>query len=1002
MQRFLTHTLFALFFVALVGSCNVRAVRAGEPVWPELSSSRKAMMPLEDGWARPPRIARMRCWWWWLNGNVTRAAITRDLEQMKAKGYGGANVIDAGGAEQGGHHAVPHGPDFATPEWRKLFTFALAEADRLGLELGFNILSGWNLGGPGVLPEHAAKKLTWSETDVDGGHRLTIKLAQPKGRDGFYRDVAVVAFPVQRIASATQATVRVALYNGRQRVTPNRPTGQGIKYFEEKAYYKLPGRFSATKAWHLLDTAPASPDDMACRSKDVLNLTRNLKKDGTLDWDVPAGRWKILRFGYTITGAMVSTHSDGWAGLAIDYLDRDAFESYWQRVMIPILADAKPYIGRSLRFLHTDSWELGPVNWTPKMPAQFRRLRGYDMTRYLPVMANYIVDSREVSTRFLNDLRRTLADLIATNDYIVFARHAHALGMGIHPESGGPHAAPIDALMNLGISDLPMGEFWARAKTHRVKDDERFFVKQTSSAAHIYGKRIALAEAFTSIGPQWERDPRMLKPTFDRAACEGHNLTMWHTFDCSPPEMGLPGQDYFAGTHLNPQVTWWDQAGAFIGYLNRCQFVLQQGLPVSDVLYYYGENIPSFVRLKRDDPAGVLPGYDYDVTDTTALLTRTRVDPQGRIVLPDGTSYHLLSLTPHNAISLATLEHIAQLVQQGATVVGQRPTRQYSLTGAPASDVAFGQLVDTLWGKPPGNEPRVVRHGKGRMISGKSARAILHDDGVGPDFTWTRGDSHTLLDYVHRATDDADIYYVVNRNDRPEDLDVLFRVRGRRPELWDPITGDHRDATQFHQEKGHTAIPMRLAGEQSVFVVFREPVDLNAAGTGEPNFPDYEPRQTIDGPWPVHFDPARRGPKSVVFAKLVDWTRRPEPAIRYYAGPATYTTTFTLPKDAGSSGTRWMLDLGNVKNLADVRLNGTELGVVWMAPFRIDISAAARSGVNRLEVKIVNLWPNRLIGDQQLPRAERRTRTNITKFKKDSPLLPSGLLGPVRILAPTD
>ena len=392
-----------------------------------------------------------------------------------------------------------------------------------------------------------------------------------------------------------------------------------------------------------------------------------------------------------------------------------------------------------------------------------------------------------ISTRFLNDLRRTLADLIAENNYVIFSEHAHAVGLGIHPESGGPHAAPIDALMNLGISDIPMGEFWARAKTHRVEDDQRFFVKQTSSAAHIYGRRVSLAEAFTTIGPQWERDPRMLRPTFDRAACEGHNLTMWHTFDCSPAEMGIPGQDYFAGTHLNPQVTWWNQSHAFIGYMNRCHFLLQQGLPVSDVVHYYGENIPSFVRLKRRRPGRRAAGLRLRRDRHLRPVTRAKVE-DGRIVLPDGTSYHLLSLTPHNAVSLPTLEHIAQLVQQGATVVGPQPTRQYSLTGAPASDVRFKHLTRLMWGTDETDAAHLTHYGKGRVISGKQVRDVLHEDGVVADFTWTRGDADTMLDYVHRVTDEADIYFVINRNNRPEDVDVRFRLSGRQPELWDPIT----------------------------------------------------------------------------------------------------------------------------------------------------------------------------------------------------------------------
>lgn len=1101
-----------------------------EPIDPALASSRKAMLDLDRGWADPPGIARTRCWWWWLNGNVTEAAIRRDLAEMKAKGFGGANIIDAGGADQRGNLAVPHGPDFASPEWRALFLAALEEADRQGLELGFNILSGWNMGGPSVTPEQAAKKLTWSEMEIAGGAAVDVVLPQPPARDGFYRDVAVVAFPLAgqepaepagRIAaSSAQSTqpvelsadgdpatfwvsegtqekqgpaperpqwlevqfdrpvsadrvvvlgrpgygpkacrlevpdgpdafrtlatfelvdgqaatatfpltrcerfrlvmldafdsrfpasprnVQVAewsLQEGDALRMPRRDRTERIRDFEQKAYYRYPGAFTATEAWHLLQTDPETPGDAACRAEQVVDVSRFLTADGQLRWDAPPGRWKVLRFGYTITGAEVSTHSDGWAGLAIDYLDREPFEIYWRDIVAPILAEARPYCGRSLRYLHTDSWELGPVNWTPRMPEEFLQLRGYAMLPYLPVMANYIVENREVSTRFLNDLRRTLADLIARNNYLVFSEHAHALGLGIHPESGGPHAAPIDALMNLGIGDIPMGEFWARSETHRVHDYQRFFVKQTSSAAHVYGRRLSLAEAFTTIGPQWERDPQMLKPSFDRAACEGHNLTMWHTMDCSPAEMGLPGQAYFAGTHLNPQVTWWEQSRAFLGYLNRCQFLLQQGVPVSDVLHYYGENIPSFVRLKRDDPAGALPGYDYDVIDTTALVQRTQVDARGRIVLPDGTEYRLLSLTPHNAVSLPTLQHIARLVEQGATLVGPRPTRQYSLTGYPQSDVEMAALADRLWGpagQEPGNPDEVAARsvGRGRVVAGGSARAVLLAAGVPCDFTWSGGDDQTLIDYVHRATDAAEIYFVANRNDRSETLDAAFRVTGRQPEIWDPVTGTQRDAAAFRQQGGCTIVPLEFTGEQSLFVVFRKPIAADAAGSGQRNFPAYRPAATLEGAWTVRFDPRWGGPESVTFEKLVDWTRREEEGIRYYSGTAIYEKSFDLPASLPAGQTPIVLDLGNLKNLAEVSLNGQNLGVVWSRPYRIDISAAVRPAGNRLVITVVNLWPNRLIGDARLPADQRRTRTNVTKFTADTPLLPSGLLGPVTL-----
>jgi hypothetical protein len=975
----LSATCLALVAVSVA---TPTSLGASAPVAPALASSLRPLVPLDEGWKNPPPLARTRVWWWWLNGNVDRAGLTRDLEELRAKGFGGANIIDAGGDEQRGNRRVPHGPDFASPAWRELFVHALAEADRLGLELGFNIQSGWNLGGPTVRPENAAKTITFTETSVTGGGRVSLALPAPKALEDFYRDVAVLAYPA------------------RGQSGPKRT--DGIPDLEQKAYFKYPGRFTATAAWHLLTPGDPLPEDVVIRPDEVRDLTVHLSPSGTLDWDAPPGEWRILRLGYTLKGSHVSTHSEGGGGRAIDYLDATAFETYWREVLAPMFAAARPYLGRSLRYLHTDSWELGPVNWTRLMPDEFRRRRGYDLRPFLPVFANRVVGSREVATRFLNDFRRTLAELIAENKYQAFSRHARAHGLGIHPESGGPHAAPIDALRNLGLNDLAMGEFWAPSPTHRVKLEERFFVKQTSSAAHIYGRRISLAEAFTSIGPQWEEDPRSLKSTFDRAACEGHNLTMWHTFSSTPASAGVPGQAYFAGTHLNPNVTWWPQAGAFIAYLNRCHFLLQQGLPVGDVLHFYGENIPSFVRLKADDPARTGGEYDYDVIDLEALLTRTRTDATGRIVLPDGTSYALLSLTPHDAISLPALRHVASLVRAGATLTGRRPARPYSLSGYPEADREFAALAEELWGPADRGAdvaagPRLS--GRGRVYGDVGAQAVLRQMGVARDFTW-QGAATDTIDYLHRRTDTADVYFVANLEKRSAAGTAEFRVVGRRPELWDPVTGAVRPAAGWREADGRTRVPLRLAADQSVFVVFRTPAAATGAAPAPPAAEEREPAALVNlrGPWAVRFDPKWGGPAEEIFDELTDWAEHPEEGIRHYSGAATYAINFGLP--ALPEGRRVYLDLGELRNLAEVELNEKPLGVLWTSPFRVEVTGLLRERENHLRVKVVNLWPNRLIGDQKLPPEARRTKTNITKFEQpeNQRLLPSGLFGPVRVL----
>ncbi|HSA02589.1 MAG TPA: glycosyl hydrolase, partial [Candidatus Paceibacterota bacterium] len=500
---------------------------------------------LERDFAYPPNSARLRAYWWWLNGNVTKEAITRDLEQMKIQGFGGALICDADGASQDGNDRVPHGPDFFSPPWRELYRHTLREAHRLGLEMSLNIQSGWNLGGPMVKPDDAAKKLVWSELRIDGPQSYGEKLPAPKSRDGYYRDLFVVAYPVRNRPSDA----------------PPRPA---IQNWEQKAMHRAL-HFSAPDTTPLLQDAPATPGEEDTSSAEVLDLTSRLDSTGTLNWSIPPGTWMILRIGCTIGDhSRVSTSSDGWKGYALDVLDAGAFSRYWDAVIDPLIADAGPLAGRTLRYLHTDSWEVEAINWTPTLREEFRRRCGYDFLPYLPVITGRIVHSRPVSNRFLNDFRKTLGDLAIDNHFRLFRDRAHRHGLEIHPESGGPHAVPIDAQRCLGFNDVPMSEFWAWSWRHRVGESNRFFVKQPASAAHTYGRRLVAAEGFTTIGPHWQETLwDNLKPSFDRAACEGLNLLVWHAFTCSPDEMGLPGQEYFAGTHFNPNSTWWSRSGPF-------------------------------------------------------------------------------------------------------------------------------------------------------------------------------------------------------------------------------------------------------------------------------------------------------------------------------------------------------------------------------------------------------------------------------------------------------
>jgi len=980
---------------------------------------------LERGFAKPPNEARLRAYWWWLNGDVTKASITRDLQEMKAKGFGGALICDADGSSQDGNERAPHGPTFLSDPWRELFQHTLREAHRLGLEMSLNIQSGWNLGGPMVKPEDAPKKLVWTETRVTGPNAVETKLPAPKARDGFYRDLYVIAL----------------------RVKADGPKHRPLQNWEQKALLKPLVPFSAPDSRPLFAEFPAEPGEEDTYAVEVLDLTGKCGPDGTLRWDAPAGTWDILRFGYTLNDhCRVSTCSQGWDGYALDPFDAQAFRTYWEAVVEPLLADAGPFAGKTLKYLHTDSWEVEVANWTGTLREEFRRRRGYDLLPYLPVIAGRIVDSRVVSDRFLNDFRRTMGDLAIANHYQLFRDGAHRHGMQIHPESGGPHAVLIDAQQCLGFNDAPMSEFWAWSWRHRVGDTNRFFVKQPASAAHAYGRKLVLAEGFTTIGPHWQETLwDNLKPSFDHALCEGLNLLVWHAFVCSPQEAGLPGIQYFAGTHLNPNSTWWSRSGPFFDYINRCQWMLQQGLFVADAAYYYGDHVPNFTQLKRTDPAQVLPGCDYDVVTEEVILTRMSVR-DGRLALPDGMSYRVLVLPDRTTISLPVLRKLRELVLAGATIIGPKPVQASTLRDYPQCDAEVARLAGELWDSGEGFQPlrreailassseggtpsprsrgRDARDtaapAKGRVIQGKTARAVLQADGVSPDFEFTLSPGNNVpaapagtekqaqsillkdvpvLNYLHRGVGDTDIYFVCNSSNGSANASCVFRVAGKLPEIWDPVSGGIRSAAAWSQVDGRTVVPLGFTPYGSTFVVFRRPVSTCAAGKAKENSPTFAPLGELDGPWTVHFDPQWGGPASCAFDSLVSWTQRPEEGIKFYAGTATYRKTFDLPPSVRKKGDRLWLDLGNVKELAEVRLNGKSLGVLWAFPFRVDVTDALKAKDNKLEVDVVNFWPNRIIGDQSLPPEKCLTRTNIRKLTRETPLMESGLLGPVTLQA---
>lgn len=973
--------------------------------------------------SNPPDSSRPGGYWWWFNTLMNRAGITRDLEEFRAQGIGEVLLVNSQ-AGLGGH-PIPHGPPFLSGEWFDLYRFALAEAHRLGIRVGFNLCAGWCMGGPWIRPEESGRWFLQSKITVTGPRRFSEKLPLPGNRDGYndvrnppgvaeyidlplekldYRDTAVIAFRLPESGRAKLSGERLALLPAKS----NRMDASN--WTRASVIMDKPLRRWANEK----DDAPVPPEA-------VVDLTAKMGSDGHLEWDVPEGEWVIVRTGHRMTGSKTMLALPGTEGLSIDWLSRRGVDSQFRHLGEPILEASKPYVGTTLVYFCDDSFEDGFPNWTEDILERFRQYRGYDPLPYLAVLAGYIVGSAEISDRFLHDYRRTVADCMADEHYRRFAELCHANGLKVQNEAAGPSRSGtmcMDGLKNLGRSDFPMGEFWlgteyggeneenaslGYGKT-RLEDGQNKVTKMTASAAHVYGRRLASAEAFTSFRPHWIDTPHTLKYAADRAFCEGINRFIIHTTTGSRPEDGKPGYEYGAGTHFNPNVTWWNQSGAFLRYLARCQHLLREGLFVADVLYYNGDWAPNLVPARHLNPS-LGRGYDYDVCNEEVLLTRLAVR-DGRLVLPDGMSYRILVLPDTDRMPVAVLRKIRDLVREGAVVVGPPPDRDSGLRDYPACDREVRRLAKEVWGDCDGHLVTSHRYGRGRVFWGIPQREVLQECGVPPAFEVE--DETAAVDFIQRSSDVAEIFYLLNRKKKAQRSVCTFRVEGRRPWLLDPVTGESRPLPDHEPRGERTAVPLEFLPREAYFIVFprvesarQDGADSASARRG--NFPRFRPLLTLEGRWTVRFDPKWGGPESAEFDALTDWSTHPDAGIRHYSGTATYVKTFDAPAGAGRAegvegAASLVLDLGTVHSIADVRLNGRLLGTVWTSPWRIRLPEGLKPEGNDLEIAVTNTWPNRLIGDAALPPEKRFTNTNI-EFKPDTPLQPAGLLGPVTVMA---
>jgi hypothetical protein len=721
----------------------------------------------------------------------------------------------------------------------------------------------------------------------------------------------------------------------------------------------------------------------------VINVSAHFDEHTELlDWDAPAGEWEIYRYVCSNSGEQLVLPSGNSRGPIIDHFDPAATAEhvlYFINKLRPVIGDFRH---SALRSFYLASYEAAEFTWTTGLPAAFRKLNGYDLYKFLPSIFNKELFAPAVMEAFQSDYRKTLSDLMIRNHYGKAREVCHQYGLTLISESGGPggiHSIPVETLKALGVLDIPRGEFWNRYEVHDKGDsiDVKLLVKEIAAASHIYKRGLVEQEAFTSY-QHWQEGPQDLKPLADRAFCEGMNRVVIHGFSHEPTGKRFPGAAFFAGTHFDDRNTWWPKIRPFNEYLGRVSYMLQHSAFVSDVLYYNGDGVPNLVPPKNTR-FRVGPGYDYEVINTDVLLSSLTVE-QGELVLPGVARYKLLYVEKGAKLNAPVMGKLDKLAAAGAVIIrsGASPAKALEDMHVPAD--------------------------------------ISSDDGLAG------------LDYIHYRTADQDLYLLRNTTGQWLSKYCYFRQQQRSPSIWDPMTGGITGVTVYKQEGQLEKMLLTLAPYECYFVVFKK--QGGAVQNGEIAREDGEIARedgqaplvqyvkggycfldkgtsiSLPGPWQVTFPEGRGAPESVEFSKLLSWTEAADPGINYFSGTARYTSGFTFSR-AVAGDERVCLDLGTIKEVGEVWLNGKALGISWAMPHRIDITETVKQGQNLLKVEVANTWLNRLIGDDRTD--TKFAITNLSKGNanlllndhiipnnvvvpwKELKLSESGLIGPVMI-----
>lgn len=1018
------------------------------------SGQKKQLYPsaemIEHGFRTIPDSMRLGVYWYWISDNISKEGIVRDLESMKAAGINRAYIGNIG------QNDVAYGKvKIFTPEWWDILHTALKKATELNIEIGIFNSPGWSQsGGPWVKPNEAMRYLASKEIKVKGNQQLKIQLpsigdeaedvriiaypaiakpvsekswtlAKQHGQElvselKFYEQTPVRSFtfvtkqPIQTDAEllvkkdgiyhslkkmhidrsnpalnvgfnpyapivislpeTTGSDFRLILSsNGGGTVQVTLSSALQVERYAEKSLAKM--FQTPLPMWneYMWQSQPeVTEKDLLIQPEQVIDLTSKMQKDGTLEWEVPAGSWTIMRTAMVPTGVTNAPASPEATGYEIDKMSKKHVATHFDAFIGEVLRRIPEADRKSFKVVVQDSYETGGQNWTDDMIDVFKKRYGYDPVPYIPVLQGTVIGSPDLSDRFLWDLRRLVADRVSY-DYVGGLREvSHKEGLTTWLENYGHWGFPGEFLQYGGQSDEVSGEFWSEGSLGDIEN------RAASSCAHIYGKKRVWAESFTAGGPGFSRYPHIMKQRGDRFFTEGINNTLLHVYIHQPYEDKSPGVSAGFGNEFNRKNTWYSQLDVFAEYLKRCNFMLQQGTYMADVAYFIGEDAPKMTG--TCDPA--LPrGYSFDYINAEVLLKYATVK-DGKLTLKSGMQYRVLVLPKQETIRPEVLQKIKKLVKEGLVILGPAPTHSPSLENYPKADKEVRDIASALWAESA--------YGKGRVFSSDhSLESVFNELSLVPD---CKVDENAPVLFIHRATPDADFYFISNQREEPVSFFADFRIAGKLPELWNPLTGEVRYLPEFTQTEATTRIPLKLQSNESSFIVFRK--EAGDALSGQ-NYPKPDILHTVSTPWTVTFEAEKRGPeKEVIFNALSDWKDDEDASIKYYSGTAAYTTAFTIGKLPEKP---LYIDLGKVMVMAKVYLNDKYVGGVWSHPYRLNITKYLKSGENTLKVEVVNNWMNRLIGDQKLPEEQRKTWTSVNHWNADSQLQSSGLLGPVEI-----